>query len=382
MKKNEILFNKYHIKNNELSNFYKSIQNKKISANNIYQKKCQKLISKFFKFNDNFITHSCTSALEAAALIIDIKKGDEVIIPSFNFVTSASTFANLGAKINFIDSNTKTYGASYDSIKKKITPKTKAVVIMHYAGVGSEIEEIQKICRKNKIYLIEDAAQCIGSKYKNKFLGGFGDLAAFSFHETKNISCGEGGLLVVNNKQLLERAKIVCLKGTNRINFEEKKLNYYTWIDKGFSALASDITCSILFDQLLLHKKKNNFRKKIWLNYYNKISNLKHKNFFMVPDLKLFKNSNYHIFYLIFKLNDMREKFISFMKSKNIKCVFHYLPLHKSPAGKKFALNFSENLNNAEKISDMIVRLPLHNHLNISEQNTIIKYIRLFITKN
>ena len=381
MKKNEILFNKYKIKNNEISDFYKCIKSNKISANNIYQKKCQKIISKFFKFKNNFITHSCTSALEAAALIIDIKKGDEVIIPSFNFVTSAAVFANLGAKINFVDSNIKTFGASIESIRKKITPKTKAIVVMHYASIGSEIEEIKKLCNKNKIYLIEDAAQCIGSQYKNKFLGGYGDLSTFSFHETKNISCGEGGLLVINNKKLLEKAKVVCLKGTNRINYEEKKLNYYSWIDKGFSALASDITCSILYGQLPLYKKKNDFRKKIWLKYHNQISNLKHQNLFDIPSLKLFKNSNYHIFYLLFKLNSERDKFINFMNSKNIKCIFHYLPLHKSLAGKKFALNFSENLKNAEKISNTIVRLPLHNHLKISEQNKILKYIKFFVNK-
>lgn len=379
MKKNEILFNKYYIKNNQLKELYKSLNSKKISANNIYQFKSQELIKNYFGFKKIFITQSCTSALEAAALILDVKYGDEIIVPSFNFVTSAAVFANFGAKIRFVDCNSQTLCASLSSIKKNITKKTKAIIIMHYAGVGSEINQIKKLCKQKNIYLIEDAAQCIGSKYGNKFLGSFGDLSTFSFHETKNISCGEGGMLVVNNQKLLEKAKIVCLKGTNRINFEEKKLNYYTWIDKGFSALASDITCSILIGQLKIYKKINSIRKKLWMNYYNSITKLNYKSFFNLPQKKIFRNSNFHIFYLVFKSKTKRNNFISFMEKNNIRCVFHYLPLHKSPAGKKYAINYNEKLINSEKISECIVRLPLHNHLTKNEQTRVMVNIKKFL---
>jgi len=378
----KILFNKYFIEKKDLVEFKKCLDAKKISSNNFYQKKCQNFIRKEFGFKRNFITHSCTSALEASALIMGIKKGDEVIVPSYSFVTTASVFANFGAKIQFLDNELKTLNITFENIKKKVTKKTKAIVVMHYAGVSKDISKIKKLCKKKKIYLVEDAAQCIGSKYKNKYLGSYGDFSTFSFHETKNISCGEGGLLVINNKNLYEKSKIVCLKGTNRMNFEENKTNFYTWIGKGFSALASDITCSILYNQLKKYKKKNKIRKNLWLKYHTIISKFKSKNLFITPDKNLFKYSNYHLFYLLFYSKLKRDSFIKFMEKKNIRCVFHYLPLHKSPASKKYAINYRENLKNSEFTSSNIVRLPLHNHLTQIEQNRILKYLSIFIKKN
>jgi dTDP-4-amino-4,6-dideoxygalactose transaminase len=380
IKKKIIKFNKYIFEKKDLRFFDQCVKTSNISSNHLYQEKCQKLVDKLFNFKNSYITNSCTSALEAAALALDIKVNDEVLIPSYTFVTCASIFANFGANIKFLDCNPDTLTVDLSIIKKSVTKKTKALIVMHYSGVALEIDKIKAFCKKKNIFLIEDAAQCIGAKYKNKYLGSFGDMATFSFHETKNISCGEGGLLVLNNKKLLKKAKIVCLKGTNRAAFEENKTKYYTWVGKGFSALASDLTCSILYSQLIQYKEKNNLRKKLWNNYYNFFSSYKKNNIFKYPNKKNFKESNYHIFFIIYKSKKIRDEYIKFMKQKGISCVFHYLPLHKSPGGSKFTPQKNEEkfivTNN---VSNRIVRLPLHNHLSFKEQSKIINKSKYFL---
>ena len=350
-----INFNKPVLIGDEIKCLLDSIDQAHLSGDGKYTKLCSEWLEKRLNVKKALLTHSCTAALEMAALLIDIKPGDEVIMPSFTFVSTANAFVLRGGIPVFVDIDINTLNIDHKLIEASITSKTKAIVVVHYAGIVCDMEKIQEICRKHNLYLIEDAAQALLSKYNNQFAGTFGHLACFSFHETKNIISGEGGALIINDKNLIERAEIIREKGTNRSNFFRGQVDKYTWVDIGSSFLPSELIAAFLYGQLMHSDQIINKRKEIWEYYFNNIVGERIKK----PSIPSNCIQNYHIFYLIFDSNSNREVFISKLKSHQISAVFHYIPLHSSPAGKKFGKTYEVQLKNTDYISDTLVRIPI-----------------------
>tara|TARA_E500000178_G_scaffold326211_1_gene354249 strand:- start:443 stop:1573 length:1131 start_codon:yes stop_codon:yes gene_type:complete len=337
--------------------------------------KIKQLLLKNFGFRNVFLTNSCTSALEICSLAINLKPSDEIIVPSFSFITSASSFARTGCKIKFCDIEKKTLMPSLKNISSCITKKTRAIVIVHYQGYSVDyIEKLKKICNSKKIFLIEDAAQAFGSYYKNKALGSFGDFSCFSFHETKNLHSGAGGLLVVNNKKYLNKIKIIYDKGTNRYLMNLKKIKYYSWVGIGSAFLMTEFAASYLYPQIQNYKKIFLKRAKFYLRYLSQLRNFKNGNFYIPNNLKY--RYNFHAFVLILEKTN-REKFLKYLKKYKINAVISYTRLHKSAFGKKY---FKKNkvLVNTDKYVKQIVRLPLHNSLTIKQVDFICEKIKKF----
>ena len=342
---------------------------------NIYAIKNE--VRKKFKFKNVYLTNSCTSALEIAALAINLKKNDEVIVPSFAFITSASSFARTGCKIRFCDIQENNLMPSFKQIVKCVNKKTKAIIIMHYQGYSvNYLNELKKFCNKKKIFLIEDAAQAFGSFFKKKALGSFGDFACFSFHETKNIHSGSGGMLVVNNKKFIEKTNAIFDKGTNRYLMEKNKVKYYSWITIGSAFLMSELSASYLLPQIINYKKIFYERSKIYLNYLKKLKVISNGNFTLTNSFKY--KYNYHAFVIILKKNE-REKFLKYLNKFNIKAVISYTELHKSKKGKTY-FKKSDKLVNTEFLVKRIVRLPLHNYLSSTEVNYISSKIKNYFS--
>jgi dTDP-4-amino-4,6-dideoxygalactose transaminase len=369
-------FNNIYLSPSVISSL-KKLLNKKIktlSANNYYYRKCNEFIENKLDVKKCIITNSGTSALEISAHLIKIQKGDEVIMPSYTFTSSANAFLLRGAIPVFVDIKEDSLNINEDLIEKYISKKTKAILVVHYAGVPCEMDKIMKIAKKYNLYVIEDAAQAIFSKYKNKYCGTIGDIGCFSFHETKNISCGEGGALLLNKSKFIRNANIISQKGTDRDSFMHNKKKFYSWVGPGSSYIPSEITCLILFKQLMNYRYINKERKKLWNNYKNKLSFLEKKVRQSNPSSKSIMH-NYHMYYLIFKNQKLRNLFISKLKKKKVMSTFHYIPLHNSVAGKKFS-KFRNTLPITEMISKTIVRLPMWIGMN---QEKIINAIRRVI---
>ena len=331
------------------------------SSDGVYSKKCSIFLEKTLKINKVLMTKSCTSALEMCALLINIKKDDEVIFPSYGYVSTVNAFVLRGAKPIFVDINSEDLNIDIGQIEKKINKKTKAIVITNYAGGSCDIDKVIKLKKKYNLYLIEDAAQSIFSKYKNKYLGTFGDLATMSFHQTKNIHCGEGGALFINNKKFIKRAPSIFKKGTNKEKFLKNKIKKYTWIDLGSSFEMSEIHAYILFNSFSEWKKRLSQRMKIWNGFHNKLYILEQKNMLRRP--RFFKNvkHNAHLYYILVKKN-YRNKIINYLRKNNIGATFHYLPLHNSYFFKK---NYKKNLHLkvSTDIANKLVRLPISHNL-------------------
>ena len=335
-------------------------------------------IFKEFGFKNILLTNSCTSALEICSLALDVKEMDEVIVPSFSFITTASSFARKGCKIIFCDIEKKTLMPSLEDIKKCITKKTKVIIIVHYQGYSVDyLDELQKICKKNKIFLIEDAAQALGSYFKNKSLGSFGDFSCFSFHETKNFHSGAGGMIVINNKKYLEKIKMIYDKGTNRYLMQENKIKYYSWVEIGSAFLMTELSASFLNPQIQNYKKIILKRSKIYKRYLDLLSQINEKHLYIPNNFKY--KHNYHAFVLILGKTD-REKFLRFLKKFKINAVISYTPLHRSKFGKKFFKG--QKLINTDKYVKKIVRLPMHNYLTIKDVNYICKIIKKYFNFN
>ena len=364
----EVSFNK--IANFDSRNEYIStvINSNTTSANGSYTKKCESFFENKYNFNKTILTTSCTSALEMCALILDLKPKDEIIMPSFTYVSTANAFAKQGAKIIFADSKTNSPNIDEEKLEKLITKDTKAIVIVHYAGIAANMEKILKIAEKHNIYIIEDAAQAIDSYYKDKALGSFGHLSALSFHETKNIQCGEGGLLIINDKNLIQKAEIISNNGTNKGAFTRGEVDKYEWIGIGSSYKPSDIIAAYLLSQLENIELIQQKRIKLWNKYFKNLQDLKAKEIQIItPDS--FSTINAHMFYLICRNEAERNMLITHLKTKNITATFHYQCLHKSPY---YLINNTYNkLNNAEKFEKTIIRLPLFYNLTIEEVNYI-----------
>lgn len=376
-----INFNKPYFTGKETEYIQQAVQGGKISGDGIYTKKCHQFFESKYGFKKCLLTTSCTDALEMAAILIDIKEGDEVIMPSFTFVSTANAFVLRGANIVFADSYFNNPNIDADAIEQLITPKTKAIVVVHYAGMACDMDKIIELANKYKLFVIEDAAQAIDSFYTNKLgeikpLGSIGHLAAFSFHETKNIISGEGGMLVINDEQFIERAEIIREKGTNRSKFFRGEVDKYGWVDIGSSFLPSDIIAAFLYAQLENLENIQDRRKEIWNFYFEGLKTLEERKLIELPKIQNYATNNAHMFYIVCKDLEERTALITHLKNNNIGAVFHYLSLHKSPF---FSNKYKGlELTNSDKFADCIVRLPLFFELTKTQIQLIINKINEF----
>ncbi len=377
-----IPFNKPYLTGKEMQYIEEAVKSGKISGNGLFTKKCQEFFEKEFGFKKTLLTTSCTDALEMAAILADIKEGDEVIVPSFTFVSTALAFVRQGADIVFADSYSDNPNIDADQIEALITEKTKAIVVVHYAGVACDMDKIMSIADKHGIIVIEDAAQAIDSYYiskdgTKKALGSIGHLSAFSFHETKNIISGEGGMLCINDDRFIQRAEIIWEKGTNRSQFFRGEVDKYSWVDTGSSFLPSEIISAFLWAQIENMRDIQDKRIKIWKRYYEGLSSfepasIKKPKLPLVPE---YATNNAHMFYLVCDNVDDRTRFIQHLKDKGILSVFHYLSLHKSSYYEKYSTRKSE-LPNSDMFSDCLVRLPLFYELTDEQEEYIINTIK------
>ena len=355
-----------------------SMKSDKISGDGNFTKKCQDWFEKNLPCKKALLTPSCTSALEMAAILLDIKDGDEVIMPSFTFVSTANAFALRGAKIVFVDIRPDTMSIDENKIEKAITSKTKVIVPVHYAGVACEMDIIMSIALKYNIFVVEDAAQAMMSKYKEKMLGTIGHLGTYSFHETKNYtSAGEGGLLIINDERFIEKAEIIREKGTNRNQFFRGMVDKYSWIDIGSSYLLNDVSAAYLWGNLQKAHEINQSRLTIWNEYYNGLRNLEIDKFIKIPEIPKNCTQNAHIFYIKLKNLEERTKILKYLIDNDIYAVFHYVPLHSTFAGLKFG-RFSEIDYFTTRESEKLIRLPMYYGLEKENIHKIINTIKTY----
>jgi dTDP-4-amino-4,6-dideoxygalactose transaminase len=360
-----IPFNLPYISGDELQYVDKAIQNKDLSGDGYFNFLSQFSLEKITGCNKVLLTSSCTHALEMCALLADIQPGDEVIMPSFTFVSSANAFVLRGAKVVFVDIRPDTMNIDEKLIEKAISRKTKAILVMHYAGVSCEMDTIMAIAQTYNLVVIEDAAQCIGAFYKKKHLGTIGHLGTLSFHSTKNIHCGEGGALLVNDERFTDRAEIIREKGTNRNAFIKGQVNKYSWVDIGSSYLMNELSAAFLYAQLLKTEEITKRRISHWDVYFKQFTETK-----MAIDLPFIPNNcrhNGHIFYIKCKDNSERNHLIDYLKSNGISSAFHYVPLHSAVAGKQFG-RFSGKDKHTTNYSERLLRLPLYYDLESIEK--------------
>ena len=365
-----INFNKPYMTGRETEYIRQAVDSGKISGNGVFTKKCQSFFEGQYGFRKCLLTTSCTDALEMAAILTGVGPGDEVLVPSYTFVSSALAFVRQGAKIVFCDSCRDNPNIDPMEIEKLITPRTKVIVPVHYAGVACDMDAIMDIASRHNLLVVEDAAQAIDSFYTGKDgvrrpLGSIGHLAAFSFHETKNIISGEGGMLVVNDPRFVRRAEIIWEKGTNRAEFFRGEVNKYGWVDTGSSFLPSEIVAAFLWAQLENLDRIQARRREIWNAYLRGLAPFAEKGLFSLPQIPDYATNNAHMFYLVFPDLEKRTKFIRDMKAQDVQCVFHYLALHASAfyAGK----HDGRALPNCDRFADCLVRLPLFYELDVAK---------------
>ena len=363
----------------------KIIKSKRL-VDGYFQQKAEKTIKKILDVKYIALTQSCSDALEVAAILINLKPGDEVLMPSYTFSSTANAVVLRGSKPVFVDINYDDLNINLDDLEKKITKKTKAIFVVHYAGISCDMDRLIQIKKKYKLLLVEDAAHAFLSRYRNKFLGKFGEISAFSFHATKNFAAGQCGAIVINKKKFINRAQILLDKGTNRkkiisyknnflINQKKKRLSY-SWHDIGSEYRASEMSSAMLYAQILKRKKIQGVRKKIWNFYYNFLKNLNNNSYYLLNVNSKIQQS-FHLFPIIFKDRFIAEKFIKFMQTNGISATFHYIPLHNSFFGKKILKN-KQNLIVTENIYKRIVRIPIHANLKNKQLNLIKKCIKKF----
>lgn len=377
-----IPFNRPPYTGNEEQHVLNAMRSEKISGDGKYGLLCQQWFEEKLNCNKALLTPSCTQALEIAAILIDIQPGDEVIMPSYTFVSTANAFVMRGAKIVFVDIRPDTLNIDERLIEAAITSKTKAIVPVHYAGVGCDMDVIMDIANRHHLYVVEDAAQGMMSTYKGKQLGSIGHLAAFSFHETKNFtSGGEGGLLIINDAQLVARAEIIREKGTNRSQFFRGMVDKYTWVDIGSSYLPSEIQAAYLWGQLEQANQITENRLASWNSYYEQLSYFAMQKQFEVPIIPEYCQHNGHMFYLKTKNLFQRTELLSHLKTEGVYAVFHYVPLHNAPAGKEFSrFNGADQFTTTE--SERLIRLPMWFNLEQDSLNHVVKSVLSFYEKN
>jgi dTDP-4-amino-4,6-dideoxygalactose transaminase len=378
----KIPFNKPFIAGKELYYIARAVlEDKQLAGDGYYTKKCHKWLENNLHCHKTLLTNSCTAALEMTAILCDFKPGDEVIMPSYTFVSTANAFVLRGGVPVFIDIRPDTLNIDETKIEQAITIKTKAVVAVHYAGVACEMDRIMNIAKKHKLIVIEDSAQSLLSSYKDKYLGTIGDFGTLSFHETKNVISGEGGALLINNNKFIERAEIIWEKGTDRKRFFRGEVDKYSWIDIGSSFLPGELTAAFLFAQLEMSDKIIRKRCDIYNHYYSLLEPLTQQQKITLPfidkSVAYETTSNGHIFYIITKSLKERTELIEHLKNHNIHSVFHYNPLHLSTAGKKFG-KISGDLIHTEDLSQRVLRLPMFYGMRNHEVEHVVTTIKHF----
>ena len=371
-----IPFNKPFLTGNETAYIEDAVRSGKISGNGMFTKKCQQFFEDQFGIKKALLTTSCTDALEMCAILLNVQKGDEIIIPSYTFVSTANAFVLRGAKIVFADSKPNHPNIDESKLESLITDKTKAIVVVHYGGVACEMDTIMNLAEQHNLFVVEDAAQAIDSYYKGRSLGSIGHLATFSFHETKNIISGEGGLLAINDEQFIERSEIIWEKGTNRSAFFRGEIDKYGWVDIGSSFLPSEVTAAFLFAQLESLREIQDKRQHIWNYYHSELKSLEDKGYFKLPTIPEYATNNGHLFYLVCNSLEERTQLITFLKSKEVTAVFHYLSLHKSPFYEQDYDGLE--LINSDNYTNTLVRLPLYFQLSHEDQVLIVSLIKSF----
>ncbi len=372
-----IPFNKPHLTGHELTYIRDAHKRRQLAGDGFYTKKCREWMENEFGCEMSLLTHSCTAAIEMMAILSDIEPGDEVIIPDYTFVTTANAFVLRRGVPVFVDIRPDTLNLNEERIEAAITPKTKAIVPVHYAGVGCEMDAIRAIAKKHNLLVLEDSAQGVQAKYKGQFLGTLGDLAAFSFHETKNVISGEGGALFINNPKFIERAQIIREKGTNRTKFFEGKIDKYTWVDIGSSYLPGEITAAFLYAQLEKATLINKKRMAIWNTYHKSLNDLEKKERIRRPIIPAHTEHNAHMYYILTKDKEERKGILEFLKTRGILAVTHYVPLHSSPGGRRFGRHAGD-MSVSRDTEDRLIRLPLFYDLKTTEQDDIIEAIHDF----
>ncbi len=376
----KIPFNKPSFAGNELNYVNESVLNGHISGDGKFTKKCHGFLEKQFDTKKVLLTTSCTHALESASILINLKEGDEIIVPSYTFVSTVNAFMLRGATPVFVDIRLDTKNIDENLIEEKITKNTKAIFPVHYAGVACNMDKIMDIAKKYNLYVVEDAAQAVNAKYKNKYLGTIGTFGCYSFHETKNYICGEGGALVINDERFVERAEIIREKGTNRSKFFRQEVDKYTWVDIGSSYLPSDLLAAFLYAQFEKMHEISALRKKVYERYMNVFNDIEENGRLELPVIPKDCLSNYHMFYLLLENEQDRDGLIDYLKDQGIKAVFHYIPLHSSPMGLKLGY-CQEDLPITESVSRRLVRLPLYNDLTEEEQDYVTDQIMAYLKR-
>ena len=378
-----INFNQPHLTGKEAHYMYEAVYAGKLSGNGTFTKRCQTWFEQRYGFRKCLLTTSGTDALEMCAMLCDLKPGDEVIIPSYTFVSTALAFLREGAKVVFADSMSRNPNIDAQTLEALITPRTKVIVPVHYAGVACDMDAIVSIAQKHNLLVVEDAAQAIDSYYTSNIthqtlpLGGIGHLAAFSFHETKNVTAGgEGGLLVVNDERFVRRAEIIWEKGTNRAEFFRGEVNKYGWVDTGSSFLPSEVNAAFLWAQLENIDEIQNKRKSLWETYYKRLTPLTEKGYFSLPDIPEYATNNAHMFYLVLPNLEARTALLKYLKENGVGAVFHYLSLHSSEYYK--SRHDGRELPQCDRYADCLVRLPLFYDLSMETVNQICEIINTY----
>lgn len=372
-----IPFNKPHLTHKEMGYISHAHSLGQLSGDGYYTKKCHQWLEKSTGTKKALLTNSCTAALEMMIMLINITPGDEVIMPSFNFTSAANAVVLRGGIPVFIDIRPDTLNIDEKLIEKAISPKTKAIFVMHYAGVSCEMDIIKKIAKKHKLYLLEDAAQGILSAYKGQPLGTIGDMGAYSFHETKNVISGEGGALLINKSRFIERAEIIREKGTNRNQYQRGEVQKYSWVDIGSSYLPGEIIAAFLMAQLEQVKKITEKRLKVWNTYHKLFEDLERAGNLRRPVAPKNVEHNGHLYYILLENIDIRNKLLKYLREKGILAPFHYVSLHSSPAGKKYGRSVG-NLAVTDKVSNSLIRLPLFFDITNREIKYVAKAIKDF----
>lgn len=373
----DIPFNKPWISGNEHRYMAQAVNAGHISGDGAFTQRCSRVLEEWLGAKRVLLTTSCTHALEMSALLLDLKPGDEIILPAFTFVSTANAFALRGARPVFADIRPDTLNIAEQRIEELITPKTRAIVPVHYAGVGCEMDAILEIARAHGLEVIEDNAHGLLGRYRGRMLGAFGGMATQSFHETKNFTCGEGGALALNQERWIEPAEILREKGTNRSRFFRGQVDKYTWVDIGSSYLPSEILAAFLYAQLEQREKVQSHRRRVWDTYQAGVANWAESHGVRLPVVPEYCDQAYHMYYMLFADLETRQRFLAYMREHGINSVFHYLPLHLSDQGRSFGGQPGQ-FPVTERVSDQLARLPFHNGLTGSAQKQIIETILSF----
>ena len=373
----QIPFNRSYLTGKEEKYIKDVLQRRELSGDSYYTEKVTSLLEKKFGLNKVLMTTSCTHALEMAVELIDLKEGEEVIMPSFTFPSTANAVLSKGGRPVFAEINKNTFNLDPSDIEDKITEETRAIIPVHYAGIGCEMDEIVHLGEKYNLYIIEDAAQGVNASYKEEYLGGIGDFGCYSFHGSKDYVSGEGGALIINNDSdhLKERAEIIREKGTDRARFLRGEVDKYTWVDRGSSYLPSDLLMAVLYAQLKEMKKIKDMRRRIFAEYYNSLKGYLDSSFLdSITSIPQSRDSNFHIFYLKFTSGEIRDFVLNELQERGISATFHYIPLHSSPMGKKLGYKV-DDLEITTEVGATILRLPLYPELNKQQLSYIIENI-------